>query len=216
MTPWRAPLRFPCGRPSVLAVAGGSAGAAALLHWPGVAACWPVTHDQVMRRRARPPAPLSEFAGFRFPPEVIVLAVRWYLRYALSYRDVEELLADRCIVVDHVTLFRWVRRFTPLLIDAARPCRHSPGGRWFIDETHVKIAGRWCYLYRAIDQFGQVIDRACPGHLTRRPGNQPAAAMSRAGSTQQRPSTRARSTRPLQAASPSPKIDCTCCPARPV
>jgi len=77
-----------------------------------------VRHDQVMRRRARPPAPISEFAGFRFPPEVIVLAVRRYLRYALSHRDVEEHLAERCIVVDHVTLFRWVRRFTPLLIDA--------------------------------------------------------------------------------------------------
>ncbi len=87
-----------------------------------------------------------------------MLAVRWYLRYALSYRDVEELLAERGIVVDHVTLFRWVQRFTPLLIDAARPCRHSPGSRWFTDETYVKVAGRWTYFYRAIDQFGQVID----------------------------------------------------------
>jgi transposase-like protein len=87
-----------------------------------------------------------------------VVAVRWYLRYGLSYRDVEELLAERGIVVDHVTVFRWVQRFTPLLIDAARPCRHTPGDRWFADETYVKIAGRWVYLYRAIDQFGQVID----------------------------------------------------------
>jgi len=110
------------------------------------------------RRRVRPPAPASEFAGFRFPPDVIMLTVRWYLRYALSYRDVEELLAERGITVDHVTLFRWVQRFTPLLIDAARPCRHSPGSRWFTDETYVKVAGRWTYLYRAIDQFGQVID----------------------------------------------------------
>jgi transposase-like protein len=55
-------------------------------------------------------------------------------------------------------VFRWVQRFTPLLIDAARPCRHAPGDRWFVDETFVKIAGRWVYLYRAIDQFGQVID----------------------------------------------------------
>src|SRR5919205_1326950 len=58
----------------------------------------------------------------------------------------------------HVTVFRWVQRFTPLLIDAARPCRHAPGDRWFVDETYAKIAGRWIYLYRAIDQFGQVID----------------------------------------------------------
>jgi transposase, IS6 family len=57
-----------------------------------------------------------------------------------------------------VTVYRWVQRFTPLLIDAARPCRHAPGDRWFVDETYVKVAGRWVYLYRAIDQCGQVID----------------------------------------------------------
>jgi transposase-like protein len=87
-----------------------------------------------------------------------MVAVRWYVRYRLSYRDVEELLAERGIEVDHVTVYRWVQRFTPLLIDAARPCRHAPGDRWFVDETYVKVAGRWVYLYRAIDQFGQVID----------------------------------------------------------
>jgi transposase, IS6 family len=112
-----------------------------------------------MRRRCRRvPAARSSFAGFRFPPDVITLAVRWYLRYGLSYRDVEELLAERGITVDHVTIYRWVQRFTPLLIDAARPCRHATGDRWFVDETYVKVAGRWLYLYRAIDQFGQVID----------------------------------------------------------
>jgi transposase, IS6 family len=112
-----------------------------------------------MRRRpGRVPPPQSGFAGFRFPPDVIMVAVRWYLRYGLSSRDVEELLAERGIEVDHVTVYRWVQRFTPLLIDAARPRRHVPGDRWFVDETYVKVAGRWVYLYRAIDQFGQVID----------------------------------------------------------
>jgi transposase, IS6 family len=110
------------------------------------------------RRHSRLPAPRSSFAGFRFPPEVITVAVRWYLRYALSYRDIEELLAERGIEVDHVTVYRWVQRFTPLLIDAAWPCRHVPGDRWFADETYVKVARRWVYLYRAIDQYGQVID----------------------------------------------------------
>jgi transposase, IS6 family len=77
-----------------------------------------------MRRGQRSVFPLqSGFAGFRFPPEVIMVAVRWYLRYGLSYRDVEELLAERGIEVDHVTVFRWVQRFTPLVIDAARPSR---------------------------------------------------------------------------------------------
>ena len=100
----------------------------------------------------------SAFAGFRFPREVIAVAVRWYLRYGLSYRDVEELLAERGVTVDHVTIYRWVQRFTPEFIEAARMCRHAPGDRWLADETYVKVAGRWTYLYRAIDQHGQVID----------------------------------------------------------
>jgi transposase-like protein len=87
-------------------------------------------------RRPHPaPAPRAAFAGFCFPPDVIALAVRWFLRFGLSFRDVEELLAE-----------------------VARPCRHAVGNRRHVDETYVKVAGRWCYVYRAIDQFGQVID----------------------------------------------------------
>ncbi len=89
---------------------------------------------------------------------MVVLAVRWYLRFTLSYRDVEELLAERGVEVDQVTVYRWVQRFTPLVAEAARPCRHAVGGRWFVDETYVKVAGRWRYVYRAVDQAGQVID----------------------------------------------------------
>jgi IS6 family transposase len=96
--------------------------------------------------------------GYRFPREVIAVAVRWYLRYGLSYRDVEELLAERGIEVDHVTVYRWVQTFTPAFIDAARPARHATRNRWFVDETYVKVAGRWTYLYRTVDQHGQVID----------------------------------------------------------
>jgi transposase-like protein len=123
--------------------------------WP------PSTRETVGMRPRRPrpaPMPRSAFAGFRFPPDVIVLAVRWYLRFGLSYRDVEELLTERGVEVDHVTVYRWVLRFTPLLADAAKPCRHTVGDRWYVDETYVKVAGRWRYVYRAIDQFGQVID----------------------------------------------------------
>ncbi len=85
-------------------------------------------------------------------------AVRWYLRFGLSYRDLEELLAERGIDLDHVTLYRWVQRFTPMLIEAARPCRQVVGSRWFVDETYVKVAGSWRYVYRAVDEQGQVID----------------------------------------------------------
>ena len=90
------------------------------------------------------------FAGFRFPPEVIPVAVRWYLRYGLSYRDVEELLAERGVTVDHVSIYRWVQRFTPEFAEAARPCRHVPGDRWFVDETLCRARTRalflsWCF-----------------------------------------------------------------------
>ena len=78
------------------------------------------------------------------------MAVRWYLRYSLSYRDLEELLAERGVTVDHVTVYRWVQRFTPLLADAVRLLRHAAGDRWFVDETDVEVAGRWRYLYRAV------------------------------------------------------------------
>ncbi len=89
------------------------------------------------RRLIRPiHQPSSAFSGFRFPPEVILIAVRWYLRYGLSYRDLEELLAERGIEVDHVTLFRWVQRFTPILVSATGPCRHGVSDRWFVDETY--------------------------------------------------------------------------------
>ena len=86
-----------------------------------------VEHPGVVRSTGRAIRARSEFAGFRFPPEVITLAVRWYLRFGLSYRDVEELLAERGVEVDHTTLFRWAVRLTPLFVEAARPCRH----RWW-------------------------------------------------------------------------------------
>ena len=108
--------------------------------------------------RPHRPYPASAFSGYRFPAEVIVVAVRWYLRFGLSYRDVEELLAERGVEVDHVTVFRWVQRFTPLLMEAARPCRHAVGERWSVDETYVKVGGAWRYVYRAVDQHGHVID----------------------------------------------------------
>jgi len=119
----------------------------------------------------RHPALLSRlaFAGCRFPVEVVTVAVRWYLRYGLSYRDVEELLAERGIEVDHVTAYRWVHRFAPLFADAARFTRHAPGDRWFVDETYVKVNGVWRYVYRAVDQHGRSSTCTCRPAATRRP-----------------------------------------------
>jgi transposase-like protein len=118
---------------------------------------------------------------------VIVLAVRWYLRFGLSYRDVEELLTERGIQVDHVTVYRWVQRFTSLLAEAARPCRHAVGDRWQVDETYIKVAGQWRYVYRAIDQFGQVIDVfVSRGGTPPRPASSFNAPSARCGSRQSR------------------------------
>jgi transposase-like protein len=95
-------------------------------------------------------APWSAFAGFRFPVDVIVVAVRWYLRYGLFYRDVEELLAERGIEVDHVTVYRWAQRFTPLLATppASRDMHRATGGS--STKTYVKVNGVWRYVHRAI------------------------------------------------------------------
>jgi hypothetical protein len=87
--------------------------------------------DQVIISKV---ASSSAPAGYRFPREVIAVAARWCLRYGLSYSDVEELLAERGIEVDHVTVYRWVQTFTAEFIDAARPARHATGDRWFLDE----------------------------------------------------------------------------------
>jgi transposase-like protein len=133
---------------------------------------------QLAGRTVVPVPARSALAGFRFPREVIVLAVRWYLRFGLSYRDVEELLAERGIDVDHVTVHQWVQRFSPLLADAARFGRRRVGDPWHVDETYAKVAGRWIYLYRAVDQDGQVIDVQAS---TRRDTEAPAGSSSRRG-----------------------------------
>jgi transposase-like protein len=109
-------------------------------------------------RRRRTEHSTSAFAGYRFPPDVIALAVRWYLRYRLSYADLAELLAERGIHVDPSTLYDWVQHFTPLYQEAARAYRHAPRGKWSIDETYIKVGGVTQYVFRAIDALGQVID----------------------------------------------------------
>ena len=109
-------------------------------------------HRRFTARSATP------FAGYRFPPDIIALAVRWYVRYRLSYADVAELLAERGVQVDPSSIYDWVREFAPLYEDAARPFRHAVGSSWSVDETYTKVAGKPVYVYRAIDGRGQVVD----------------------------------------------------------
>jgi len=91
-------------------------------------------------------------------PGLILCAVRWYLRYSLSLRDVEELLAERGLKADHTTIWRWVQRYGPDLDQRLRRHLKPTNKSWRVDETYVRVQGRWCYLYRAIDSTGATID----------------------------------------------------------
>ena len=91
-------------------------------------------------------------------PGLILCAVRWYLRYSLSLRDVEELFAERGLKADHTTIWRWVQRYGPELDQWLRRHLKPTNKSWRVDETYVRVQGRWCYLYRAIDSTGATID----------------------------------------------------------
>src|ERR1700694_1491955 len=91
-------------------------------------------------------------------PVLILCAVRWYLRYSLSFRDVEELLEERGLEADHTTIWRWVQRYSPELEQRLRHHLKPTNKSWRVDETYVRVRGRWCYLYRAIDSAGATID----------------------------------------------------------
>ena len=98
------------------------------------------------------------FRGRHFEDIIIVLCVRWYLRYSLSYRDLEEMMLERGLSVDHTTVWRWVQRYAPELNKRIRREVKSTNGSWRTDETYVRVAGRWTYLYRAVDSTGSTID----------------------------------------------------------
>ncbi len=100
----------------------------------------------------------SAFSGRAYADDIIVLAVRWYVRYRLSYAEVSEWLAERGILVDQSTIYRWVQRFLPLFGEVARKYRDPVGPDWRVDETYARIRGRWHYIYRAIDELGQIVD----------------------------------------------------------
>jgi len=101
---------------------------------------------------------LISFDCYRFPKEMILYAVSCYLRYSLSYRDVEELLGDRDVKVDYATIYRWVVHFSVLVAHQAQRRKRPTGKSWRMDETYVKVNKKWCYLYRAIDKYGDTID----------------------------------------------------------
>ena len=98
------------------------------------------------------------FRGRHFRDEVIVLCVRRYLRYPLSYRNLEEMMTERALAVDHSTIAGWVLTYATVLNERIRSEMRHPGRSWRVDETYVRVAGRWTYLYRAIDSAGNTID----------------------------------------------------------
>ncbi|EDH4985560.1 IS6 family transposase, partial [Salmonella enterica] len=100
----------------------------------------------------------NAFKRLHFPVDIMAQCVRWYLAYSLSLRDLEEMMAERGIHVDHSTLHRWVIRLVPLLDKVFRRHKRAVGRRWRMDETYIKIKGQWKYLYRAVDTAGQTID----------------------------------------------------------
>ena len=100
----------------------------------------------------------NTFKRHRFPPDIILLAVRWYCRYPLSYRDVRDLLAERGIHVNPATINRWVVKFGPTISHQVRK-QHFPRSMWWhVDETYVRVSGKWRYLWRIVDQKGQFVD----------------------------------------------------------
>ena len=103
--------------------------------------------------------------GHRYEKEIILLCVRWYLAYPLSYRNLEEMMAERGVAVDHTNVYRWVQKFTPLLEACFRRGHKQPVGlSWRMDETYIKIKGQWNDLYRAVDKTGQTVDFLLTAH----------------------------------------------------
>jgi putative transposase len=101
---------------------------------------------------------MISFKGAHFVKDIILTFVRWYLAYPLSYRQVEELMEERGVSVDHATIHHWVLKYSPQL-EAAFHLRKQPvGGSWRMDETYIRVKGQWCYLHRAVDKTGQTID----------------------------------------------------------
>jgi putative transposase len=98
------------------------------------------------------------FKGRHFDRSVILLCIRWYLAYNLSLRNLEEMMAERGISVDHATIHRWLVRYSPELLKRFNARKRAVTGMWHVDETYIKVRGRWMYLYRAIDSHGDTVE----------------------------------------------------------
>src|SRR5471030_273846 len=96
--------------------------------------------------------------GMRFPIDVILVCIRWYVAYPLSYRHLEEMMGERGVSVDHSSINRWAVRFLPFIEKIARKQQRPVGGSWRMDETYMKVKGVWKYLYRAVDKQGKTVD----------------------------------------------------------
>ena len=107
----------------------------------------------------------AQFRGRHFEAEIIILCVRWYLRFGLSFRNLEEMMAERNLTVDHVTIWRWVQRYAPELNRRCRRELRMTNRSWRVDETYLRVAGKWTYLYRAVDSTGATIDFLAPALL---------------------------------------------------
>ena len=101
---------------------------------------------------------MLDMKRMRFPLDVILMCIRWYVAYPLSYRHVEEMMKERGVDVDHSSISRWAIRFLPLLEKVFRQYKRQVGGSWRMDETYVKVNGDWKYLYRAVDKAGKTVD----------------------------------------------------------
>ncbi len=98
------------------------------------------------------------FKWRHFQADIILLYVRWYLRYSLSYRDLEEIMLERGLQVDHTTIYRWVQRYAPELEKRSRPHLKACTDSWKVDETYIKVKNVWVYLYRAVDSEGNTLE----------------------------------------------------------
>ena len=96
--------------------------------------------------------------GMRFPIDIILVCIRWYAAYPLSYRHLEEIMQERGVFVDHSSINRWAVRFLPLLEKLFRKHKRQVGSSWRMDETYIKVKGTWKYLYRAVDKEGKTVD----------------------------------------------------------